>query len=103
VDDTTSYGPETVTIQKFDANSYYKYCVVDYTNCSSENYKSTEMSESMACVKVYSSDGLLASYSVPTGQKGVVWEVFEIRNGQISPIQRYYSNVENKTWWHSDK
>jgi hypothetical protein len=103
VDDTTSYGPETVTIQKFNANSYYKYCVVDFTNCSAGNYKSTEMSESMACVKVYSSDGLLASYSVPTGQKGVVWEVFEIRNSQISPIQRYYSNVENKTWWHSDK
>lgn len=103
VDDTTSYGPETVTISRFSASSYYKYCVVDYTNCVSENYNSKQMSNSMACVKVYSSEGLIATYYVPSEKKGVIWEVFEIRNGHITPIQRYYNNVEDKTWWHRNK
>lgn len=103
VDDTSSYGPETTTIRQFSTNSYYKYCVVDYTNCSGGNYSSTEMSYSGACVNVYSSQGLIASYSVPAGSPGVIWEIFEIRNGNIYPIQRYYNNVSNKTWWNSDK
>lgn len=103
VDDIDSYGPETITMYEFSSDKYYKYCVVDYTNCSAGNYKSTEMSYSNACVNVYSSDGLIATYNVPTGREGVVWEVFEIRNGHITPIQRYYGNVEDKTWWHDDK
>jgi hypothetical protein len=103
VDDTDSYGPETVTILNFDPSKYYKYCVVDFTNCSSGNFHSLDMSYSLACVNVYSSEGLAATYNVPTGQEGVIWEVFEIRNGRITPIQRYYSNAEDKTWWHSDK
>ncbi len=103
VDDTSSYGPETVTIRQFSASNYYKYCVVDFTNCSAANYRSKEMSNSMACVNVYASEGLIASYYVPTEQEGVIWEVFEIRNGHITPIQRYYGNVEDKTWWHNEK
>jgi hypothetical protein len=103
VDDTDSYGPETITIYDFNSTKYYKYCVVDYTNCSGGNYRSMEMSNSMACVNVYSSEGLIATYNVPTGNEGVIWEVFEIRNGQITPIQRYYGNVEDKTWWHDEK
>lgn len=103
VDDTSSYGPETVTIRQFSPSSYYKYCVVDFTNCLTGNYSSRQMSNSMACVNVYSSEGLIATYYVPVEKEGVIWEVFEIRNGHITPIQRYYSNVEDKTWWHSDK
>lgn len=103
VDDTDSYGPETITILDFDPSNYYKYCVVDYTNCSSGQFRSVEMSCSLACVNVYSAEGLVATYNVPTGQEGVIWEVFEIRNGRITPIQRYYSSAEDKTWWHSDK
>lgn len=103
VDDTTSYGPETVTISQFNPSDYYKYCVVDYTNCASENYSSRQMSNSMACVNVYSSSGLIATYYVPVEKEGVIWEVFEIRNGHITPIQRYYNSVEDKEWWHQDK
>lgn len=103
VDDTDSYGPETVTILDFNAANYYKYCVVDYTNCANGYYNSQEMSYSGASVHIYSSAGLIASYSVPTGLEGVIWEVFEIRNGRVTPIQRYYSNVDDKTWWHGDK
>lgn len=103
VDDINSYGPETITMFDFSSEKYYKYCVVDYTNCSSGYFRSTEMSYSSACMNVYSSDGLIATYNVPTGKEGVVWEVFEIRNGHLTPIQRYYGNVEDKTWWHDEK
>lgn len=103
VDDVSSYGPETMTIENFSSTNYYKYCVVDFTSCTNGEFRSTDMSYSMANVNVYSSDGLLATFNVPTGKEGVVWEVFEIRNGNINPIQRYYGNVEDKTWWYNEK
>lgn len=61
------------------------------------------MSCSQATVNVYSSDGWLKTFHVPTNTSGVIWEVFEIRNGKITPIQRYYDSVTNKDWWHEDK
>lgn len=103
VDDTTSYGPETVTIRRFSADKYYKYCVVDYTNCADGNYSSRNMSLSGARVNVYSSEGLIGTFPVPTNQPGVIWEIFEIRHGVITPIQRYYNTVQNMDWWHNDK
>lgn len=103
VDDTDSYGPETVTIRTFNPNDYYKYCVVDYTNCSRGEYSNTAMSYSQATVNVYSSGGMIGTYHVPTNMQGVIWEVFEIRNGSLTPIQRYYNNVEDKSWWNADK
>ncbi|MBR6322251.1 MAG: zinc-ribbon domain-containing protein [Lachnospiraceae bacterium] len=103
VDDTTSYGPETVTIRTFNRDFYYKYAVVDYTDCVSGNTGSYNMSLSNATVNVYSKGGNVASFHVPENVSGVIWEVFEIRRGTITPIQRYYNNVTDKSWWHSDK
>ena len=102
VDDTSSYGPETMTISNLD-NGSYKYYVADYTNCSRGNYSSADMSLSNAKVSVYTKDGLVQVFNVPRGRQGVIWEVFEIRNKQIVPIQRYYSNISDKPWWNSSK
>lgn len=102
VDVTRGYGPETVTISNL-TNGLYKYYVADFSNCSAGNLRSTQMSYSDATVNVYSSSGLLQSFHVPTNQAGVIWEVFEIRNRRIVPIQRYYSNIQDKSWWHSSK
>lgn len=102
VDDTTGYGPETMTIPML-KNGLYKYYVADFTNCSDNNPTSYEMSASGAMVNVYTSNGLTATFTVPANVSGVIWEVFEIRNGAIVPIQRYYSNIEDKSWWHNDK
>ena len=99
VDDTTSYGPETITIPVV-KDGLYKYYVVDYTNCSHGTPTSFDMSNSGAVVNVYSSSGLIATFHVPTGQSGVIWEVFEIRNGQIIPNQRYYNNIDTTDWWY---
>ena len=99
VDDTTSYGPETVTIPQV-VSGLYKYYVCDYTNCVRGNVGSYEMSYSGAVVNVYGSQGLITSFNVPTGMSGVVWEVFEIRDGVIVPNQRYYNNVGSTDWWN---
>ncbi|MDO5417939.1 MAG: carboxypeptidase regulatory-like domain-containing protein, partial [Lachnospiraceae bacterium] len=102
VDDTTSYGPETMTIPVL-KNGLYKYYVADFTHCAGGDPTSFEMSNSGAMVNVYTSNGLTATFTVPANTSGVIWEVFELRNGSIVPIQRYYSNIDDKSWWHNDK
>ena len=102
VDDTDSYGPETTTIQEL-SRGQYKFYVADYTNCSAGNEKSMDMSDSGATVRVYGHDGLINTFFVPTHREGVIWEVFEIRNRVVIPIQRYYDSIGNKTWWSADK
>lgn len=102
VDDTTSYGPETMTINNL-TNGLYKYYVADFSNCVTGNPQSYEMSYSNAKVSVFTSEGLVRQFSVPVGQSGVIWEVFEIRNKQIVPIQRYYNNIDNISFWSSEK
>jgi len=102
VDDTSSYGPETVTISAL-SDGLYKYYVADYTNCAQGMTTSTDMSYSTAKISVYTQDGLAATFYVPSNQSGVIWEVFEIRNKVIVPIQRYYSNIDDKPWWNTDK
>lgn len=102
VDDTTGYGPETMTIPLL-KNGLYKYYVADFTNCNSDNPASYEMSNSGAMVNVYTSNGLTSTFMVPSNRAGTIWEVFEIRNGAIVPSQRYYANIDDKSWWHNDK
>lgn len=101
VDDTTSYGPETVTIKNLGSGTY-KYFVADYTDCGRDP-NSMNMSNSNACVSVYTKDGLVQTFHVPRNRAGVIWEVFSIRNKQIVPTQRYYNNINDKPWWKSSK
>lgn len=84
VDDTSSYGPETITILE---NIYgtYTYAVHNYSNKSSSN--STALSFSGAVVRVFVGSVQVAEYNVPTDQVGTYWTVFEITgNGRILPI-----------------
>lgn len=82
IDDTTSYGPETITISNF-IPGIYKYCVHDYSNRSS--ISSAALGESGATVTVYLYDGTSMTFAVPN-QPGTVWEVFEI-DGATSEIR----------------
>lgn len=102
VDDTDGYGPETMTIRDL-GNGCYKYYVADYTHCSEDDPTSYEMSQSGAQVNVYTSEGEVQNFYVPKNRSGVIWEVFEIRNGKINQINRYYSKIEDKKWWNQDK
>jgi hypothetical protein len=83
VDDVSSYGPETTTIRQ-QIPGLYRYSVHDYTNRLSGT--STALSNSGAQVRVYSSAGLIGFFNVPANQGGTVWTVFEMNDGQITPV-----------------
>ena len=97
VDDTTSYGPETITVTAFgDLKNGFTYAVHDYSNRSSDN--STSLSESGAIIKLYKGATLLRTYNVPTSKTGTVWNVFAVdKNGNITDINTFdnVSDPEN--------
>lgn len=84
VDDTTSYGPETITILE-DINGSYIYAVHDFTNRSSSS--SDKLSLSGAVVKVFVGSRQVGEYHVPTNQIGTYWTVFEItEDRKVIPV-----------------
>ena len=97
VDDTYSYGPETVTIPQlsvYDGNVYYS--VHDYSNRYSSD--STELSNSRATVEVYLGSDLMEEYYIPAGIGGTVWNVFYITpEGKIVSINTF-DYIENPSY-----
>ncbi len=78
LDDTDSYGPETITLQCTSTKPYYYYVY----NFSSTN----ELPVSNAQVKIYKGDELFRTFNVPNDQgDAVYWNVFSIKNGIITP------------------
>lgn len=76
VDDTSSYGPETVTLKAAEGTAYYYY-IHRYAG-------SGTVASSEAQVKVYQGDALAATFNVPTDQgSGDYWNVFAIVDGQL--------------------
>ena len=84
-------------------NGYYKYYVSDYTNSLKKNYSAKDMAGLNIRVEVYDKNGLVAVYIIPYNSNGVIWEVFEIKNGKVVPIQNTYKNVKGKKWWIEKK
>jgi len=76
VDDTTSYGPETITLTTTTATPYYYYI---YRYAGSGTVATSE-----AQVKVYQGENLVATFNVPTdlGSEDY-WNVFAILNGEL--------------------
>ena len=86
-DDTSSYGPETITITDFDKLSNIAYAVHDYTNRSSTS--STAMSTSGAYVMVYKGNTLLQRFEIPVNREGTEWDVFAFdASGNIIPVNQ---------------
>ena len=94
VDDTTSYGPETVTIYSINEVGTYRYYVHNFTNKSSTN--STALSESGAKVQVYVGEALVATYNVPPSKTGTLWHVFDYdaATGRLIAVNEF-SNQSN--------
>lgn len=97
VDDTTSYGPETITLTR-SAAGVINYSVHDYTNKASTD--SLALSNSKARVRVYNGSRLIQVFNVPYG-KGSLWQVFTLNlsdpsNPVIKPINKF-SNVNSPT------
>ena len=86
-DDTTSYGPEHVTLNASGDAPYY-YFVYRYAG-------SGLVSTSGAKVTVHQGNVLIAEYNVPTDQGGAdYWNVFAIRDGRILTRNTITSEAE---------
>lgn len=83
VDDTSSFGPETITINQF-RDGTYRYSVFNYSDQSDDG--AVEIDESPARVTVYDSHGQRASYSAPAAEMGDgnTWRVLEIDGGSVT-------------------
>ncbi|WP_226582851.1 cell wall-binding repeat-containing protein [Halobacillus litoralis] len=92
VDDTTSYGPETVTIYD-ETDRSFKYYVHDYTNRDITN--SMDLTNSEAVVNVYRGSYLVRTFHVPTNKEGGLWHVFNMENGEITPVNQITTNELN--------
>lgn len=88
VDDTDSYGPETITLQKKHYGESYVYAVHDYSNSGSPT--SSELSNSKAKVFVYMGQSLVRTYYVPQNRTGNLWTVFRMTgSGDFQDINTF--------------
>lgn len=83
-DDIDGEGPETITVEKLDAESDYVYFVHDYTNRGDPS--SRLLPQSKAHVSIYTDKELFKTFEVPAGGRGRYWTVFHIRKGEIIPV-----------------
>ena len=96
VDDRSSYGPETITLDlsKEKAGTYHVY-VHDYSDRKATS--TTNLAKSGARIDIYSGSKLLATYSVPNSA-GTVWQVCDLVNGQLKAVKKmgYDSSILTK-------
>jgi TPR repeat/Tetratricopeptide repeat len=82
VDDTDSFGPETITIEKKAFGQPYVFAVHDYSNRLIPGRAS--LAESSAKVFVYIGQSLIRRDEVPASTPGTLWTVFSIDgNGEL--------------------
>lgn len=77
VDDTDSYGPETITIAKKKQGEKYVYAVHNYSDRKLINNANLS-NVSGAKVYIYIGNTLVKTYSMPVGKKGNIWIPFLI-------------------------
>lgn len=88
VDDTTSYGPETITVTKKEVGKRYIYAVNNYSNCI--DIGSQTLGNSGARVNVYIGQTLVRTYYAEPNKVGNIWVVFGIdENGAFQDINSY--------------
>ncbi len=76
VDDTTSYGPETITLRPSSDKPYYYY-IYKYAG-------SGTVAASLAKITVYQGENIVGTFNVPTDLgPSDYWNVFAIKNGQL--------------------
>lgn len=86
VDRTEGFGPETITIPRFEPG-IYRYFVRNYKE---EQGNTGELTNSTAVVQIYSVDGLIRTINAPPVGRGDYWDVCAIdgRTGNITLINR---------------
>lgn len=92
VDDTDSYGPETITIERRHTGERYVYAVHDFTNGQDDAKNSKALSMSHARVQVYVGQTLIRTYLVKPDTVATSWIVFGIDgDGAFHDINQYLS------------
>lgn len=85
VDDTESYGPETITISQY-LSGIYRFSVHNYTDSDHEGGQG--IYNSPAKVEIFDSNGLIATFSPKPFEAGLgnTWRVFEfsINNNEVN-------------------
>lgn len=95
VDDTNSFGPETITITKKEQGKKYVYAVHNYSDREIIN-NSNLSNVSNTKVFIYIGDTLIKTYIMPTGNKGNIWIPFLIDEmGNIVTV----GDFKNATTW----
>jgi hypothetical protein len=100
ISDNTA-GCEVAYINTAEVGSYKLY-VNDYTDSLAGNY-TKNLNGLNIHIYIYNSNGFVAEYTFPTGEKGVVWEAAEIRGETVTPVTRVYSSLDGKQWWTQSK
>ena len=91
VDDTSSYGPETITITELPDRPLL-YCVHDYTN--RDRGSSMALSNSSATVQVMRHTETLATFTVSPNRQSVAWVLFWLMpDGSIVTVDEYTSGA----------
>jgi len=88
VDDTTSFGPETITVIKKKQGQQYLYAVHNFSNNNQPTSKG--LGKSGATVQVYIGQTLVRTYKATPQKRGNIWIVFGIdKNGAFKDINSY--------------
>ncbi len=95
LDDTSSYGPETVTITLdvscLDNGGKFKYMVRNFSNRGDANSKTLSLSN--ATIRVYAGNNLVNTFYVPKDEKGTVWHVFDITEEGIKAVNEFSNSL----------
>jgi tetratricopeptide (TPR) repeat protein len=94
VDDTNSYGPETITIVKKKQGKKYLYAIHNYSKDRSPASKGLALSG--ATVRVYIGQTLVRTYKATPQKVGNIWIVFGIdENGAFQDINSYVGTTKS--------
>jgi tetratricopeptide (TPR) repeat protein len=94
VDDTTAFGPETITINKRHPGTKYVFAIHNYS--AGGKYGTDTLSSSQAKVFVYVGESLIKSYYVPARRKGALWVLFALDdNGAVTDIDNIVDIAED--------
>jgi hypothetical protein len=75
------FGPETITVARFDPEATYSFHVHDFTAAASR--RQSELRASKARVRLFTEAGLWKEFSVSPSLEGGKWNVFTIVKGEV--------------------
>jgi len=94
VDDTSSFGPETITISE-QQDGTYNFFVHNYSGSGS-----TSIFDSGARIDVYDGDGLITSVTPDSGcdNSKDYWHVVDINGGSVTTINECSTEAPTPSW-----